>query len=244
MIKKLTQSLFVLMLITQQIQSDTIVQDDNAIEELSQPSDELDKINAKKKRRNKIIIATAVGAALAAGATLALVNFAPDHCPTVIRKYTPNWLILNSAQKQYYKAELEALNKELKDIQNQQNTIQKHHNYSEEEQKRNKAFDEECRVINEQIEKLNESLKDFDEEVANWQAMDATVQITEENKPFFDQYDKRKDLKKELQTKKKDFKKELEPILAHNPSYKELIEKEKANETAYKLVKNKKDKLI
>lgn len=73
-----------------------------ALEQQESESEEQAKIEAKKKRRKKIIIAIAITSALAAiGGTLAMANFMPGYCPTIVRKYVPNGFINETAQKAY-----------------------------------------------------------------------------------------------------------------------------------------------
>jgi hypothetical protein len=68
----------------------------------SQPELTISSTAAKKQQaknlKKKIIIAAVVATVAAAGSAIAVANFAPEHYPKVLKKYTPTWLLRKDAR--------------------------------------------------------------------------------------------------------------------------------------------------
>ena len=227
MFKKLIPAILTITLVTQPINcDDTAINQDyeTIIEQQETELEELAKIEAKKKRRKKIIIATAITATVAAVVgTLAVVNFAPDYCPTVIRKWTPHQLVFNDVQNRYYSEDQKFLQKAFTELTKEKNAIISTSKYAQDKETLNKELE----PINTQIAELNEKLKNLDEDIAYWRANGSTTVIDEDSDDWKN-HKQRSTLKKELRTKKEAFEKEVGKKLENeDPTFKALIEKEK-----------------
>lgn len=212
----------------------------DAIEQQISDSEELAKIEAKKKRRKRIIIAAAITATVAAVVgTLAAVNFAPDYCPTFIRKCTPHQLIFNEVQNNYFSADQDLVQKDFTELTKEKNTIISASKYAQDEEKLNKELE----PINDQIVELNEKLKSLDEDIAYWRENGCTTQI-DESSDDWKNYRQRSALKKEIRTKKEAFKKEVgKKLETEDPTFKALIEKEKQLEEQFKYLGSRMKKI-